>query len=141
MDHAYKQTHLSKSILAGVFAGITATLANLVYDFFFRKITEFEPSQLINVATIIFATMLFFTVAGFLYFITSKFIRKGDWFYIIVFTALTLLCFYWGLHVQRSVNPHVSSQFRVLFLGIEMISGGLAAFFIPYLMKHESIFV
>ncbi len=135
------QPYLSKTILAGVFAGIAATLGNLFYDLFFRSITQFVPSQIINVATIIFATMLFFIVAGVLYFLSSKFIRQGTLVYIIAFAALFILCFSWGLHINRSVDPVVTANFRVLFLGIISISGILATFFIPYLMKHPSIYL
>jgi len=142
MNYNYpQQSYLSKTILAGVFAGIAATLANLGYDFFFRNITEFAPSQIINVATIIFATMLFFTLSGLLYFFISKFIKKGVIVYSLLFALLTFLCFRWGRHINRSDVPKITADFRGLFLGIEIISFGLATLFIPYLMKHQSIFL
>lgn len=136
-----EQSYLSKTILAGVFAGIAATLSNLVYDFFFRTITQFVPSQIINVATIIFSTMLFFTVSGLMYFFSSKFLKKGTMVYILVFAILTFFCFSWGMHINRSADPKITADFRVLFLGITTISGVLATLFIPYLMKHQSIFL
>jgi hypothetical protein len=136
-----QQSYLSKTVLAGVFAGIAGTLGNLAYDYFFRSISQFVPSQIINVATIIFATMLFFTVAGLVYFFASKFIKKGEILYMIVFAALTFFCFNWGMHVIRSSDPKVTADFRILLLGIISISGLLATFFVPYLMKHQSIFL
>lgn len=136
-----QQSYLSKTILAGVFAGISATLANLGYDFFFRNITEFEPSQIINVSTIIFATMLFFTVAGLLYFFSSRFIRNGEKLYTLLFSLLTIFCFIRGMQVTRSADPKVTAEFRNLLLGIVTITGVWASFFIPCLMKHPSIFL
>lgn len=142
MNYDYpQQSYLSKAILAGVFAGIAATLANLAYDFFFRNITQFVPAQIINVSTIIFTTMLFFTVSGLVYFFASKFIKKGDIVYIIVFAVLSLLCSQWAMHVNRSSDPLVTANFRILLLGIVAITGILSTFFIPYLMKHQKIFL
>lgn len=140
-DYLPEQPYLSKTILAGVFAGIAATLVNLFYDLIFRNFTQFVPSQIINVATIIFTTMLFFVVAGLLYFFSSKFIKQGTLVYIVVFAILSILCFSWGLHINRSPDPKITANFRVLFLGIVSISGGLATFFIPYLMKHQSLYL
>ena len=136
-----QQPYLSKAVLAGVFAGIADTLGNLFYDLFFRSLTQFVPSQIINVATIIFTTMLLFTVAGLFYFFASKFLRNGVVVYIIFFALLTFMCFSMGLHVNRSPDPKITTDFRVLLLGIITISGVLATFFIPYLMKHQSIFL
>ncbi len=136
-----QQSYLSKTILAGVFAGIIATLANLAYDYFFRNITWFAPSQIINVATIIFTTMLFFTVSGLLYFFASKFLKKGAVIYMVIFAMLTFLCCSWAMQVNRSIDPRVTADFRILLLGIVSITGILSTFFIPYLMKHQSLFL
>lgn len=135
------QSYLSKTVLSGVFAGIIGTLSNLAYDYFFRRVTEFSPSQIINVSTIIFATMLFFTAAGVIYYFLSSFLKKGQIVYIIVYAAIAIFCLNWGLHVQRSADLKVSADFRVLFVGILSISFLLATFFIPYLMNHQSIFL
>ncbi len=135
------QSYLSKTVLAGVFAGIAATLSNLAYDYFFRSFTEFSPSQIINVSTIIFATMLFFTVAGVIYYFISSFMKKGQIIYIILYAAIAFFCLNWGMHVQRSADLKVSANFRVLFVGILSISFLLATLFIPYLMNHQSIFL
>ncbi|MES2004110.1 MAG: hypothetical protein V4450_06280 [Bacteroidota bacterium] len=135
------QSYLSKTVLAGVFAGIVATLANLGYDFFFRTLTQFVPAQIINVATIIFATMLLCTVAGLLYFFVSKFVQKGALVYVIVLSLVTFSCMYLSMQATRSADPGITANFRVLLLGIVTISGGLVTLFIPYLMKHQSIFL
>ena len=135
-----KQTPISKSVLAGVFAGIIATLANLVYDFSVRSITQFAPSQIINVASIIFGSMLLLSVCGLIYYWASYFIRKGENIYIVVFALLTAICVWLGMHATRSSNPEVTAKFRILLPGIIGISGLLATFYIPYLMRHSSIF-
>ena len=135
------QSFLSKTILAGVFAGIAGTLFNLGYDFMFRSFTHFAPAQIINVATIIFASMLFFTVAGLIYFFLSKFLKKGEILYMVLFAVATYWCSTMSMHTNRSADPLVTANFRLLLLGIVLISGALATLFIPYLMKHQTLFL
>lgn len=141
MHYTYPQSYLSTTVLAGVFAGLAATLGNLGYDVLIRSITEFSPSQIINVATIIFATMIIFTICGVAYFFISRAMNKGSILYTVVFGVITLLCLLGASTVQRSSDPAVSADFRLLLMGIIVISGGLATFFIPYLMKHQSMFI
>lgn len=139
MTYDYPQTQLSKCVMAGTFAGIAATLVNLAYDYFYREVSYFSPSTIINVASIIFASMLLLVVAGFAYFFLSK-LTFGVGLYIIIFTLLTAYCFYLGMHVNRSANPLEISQFRTLLLGVEAPTGLIAAFGIPYLVKHSDIY-
>jgi len=140
MDYDYPKTHFSTSVLAGAFAGIGATLINLVYDYFYRQQSAFSPSEIINVSSIIFATMIIFTVAGLAYFFLSKFVKYGTGIYMLIFSVLTIYCFYLGLHFNRSDNPVEITQFRGLYLGIETATGLLAAFSIPFLVKHSDIY-
>ena len=140
MNYDYPQTRLSKTLLTGVFAGIIATLVNLVYDYFYRDFVKFYPSEFINVSSIIFATMLLFLIAGIIYFLLSKFIKYGDIVYIVLFCALTVICFIASMHVNRSSNPSISEEFRGLLLGTVAVTGLLAAFLIPYLTKHDTLY-
>ena len=55
MNYDYEQTEFSKSLLAGVFTGITATTLSLLFNAFFRRFIGFSLSDIINVSTIIFA--------------------------------------------------------------------------------------
>lgn len=139
MTYDYPQTHLSKCVMAGTFAGIGATLINLAYDYFFREVSYFSPSTIINVSSIIFATMLLLVVAGFVYFFMSK-LKSGVALYMVIFSLLTAYCFYLGMHVNRSDNALEISQFRTLLLGVEAPTGLIAAFGIPYLVKHSDIY-
>jgi len=140
MTYDYPQTELSKSVMAGAFAGIGATLVNLAFDYFYRQSSQFSPSTIINVSSIIFATMLIFVIAGFIYFWLSRWGNMGTIIYIALFSALTIYCFFSGLHINRSADPTEIAQFRVLYLGIEIPTGALAAFLIPYLAKHSDIY-
>lgn len=139
MNYDYPQTRLSKDLLTGVFAGIVATLVNLTYDFFYRDFVKFYPSDFINVSSIIFATMLIFTIAGIIYFFLNK-VKYGNIMYIVIFFVLTAICFYGSLHVIRSSNPMETQEFRGLLLGTVAVTGLLVTFFIPYLTKHDTLY-
>lgn len=139
MDYDYQQTDFSKAVLAGLFAGIAATVANLVYDYIYRDITSYWPSEIINVSSIIVATTLLLTIAGIIFHLFRKYIKNGGTGYLIVFTVLTLLCIYWAMHVQRSIDPVVTEEFRQLLSGVVIISG-VGVLLIPYLYNHAKIF-
>ena len=140
MNYDYEQTDFSKAILAGLFAGITATLANLVYDFFYRDVTGFALSQIINVTSIILFSTLLLTIAGVIFHLFQHYLKNGSRIYTVVFTLLTLISVYAGMHVQRSADPVITNEFKYLFLGVIVILGALAAFFIPYLYHHNKIY-
>lgn len=141
MNYDYPQTRLSKDLLTGVFAGILATLANLAYDYFYRDFAKFYPSEIINVSSIIFGTMLLFTIAGIIYYLLTKFIKRGDIVYIVIFCALSVFCFIGSMHVNRSADPNITEEFRGLLLGTVAISGLMVAFLIPYLTRHDTLYI
>src|SRR5436190_4918486 len=108
MNYDYKQTDFSKALLSGLFAGIIATLANLGYDFFYRDVTGFQLSQIINVPSIIMGSTLLLTIAGMGFYCFQHYIRNGGLFYKFIFILLTLLCVYLSIHVQRSADQLIS---------------------------------
>lgn len=140
-ENFYVQTKLSKSIQAGLFAGIVSTLACLTFDLVFRSITMFSISPaIINVATIIFASLIVLFTSGIIYYVLTTYLKKtGEVIYLAVFIILTVVCINVALHFQRSTDAHSLLQFRELLLGIVIITG-LATFFVPFLTKHETVF-
>jgi len=140
MNYDYRQTEFSKAVLSGLFAGIIATLINLAYDYFYRDMTGFQLSTIINVPSIILASTLLLTIAGLIFYVFKHFIRKGSLIYRVVFLAITIFCVYLSLHAHRSANPVLAYEFKWLLFGVVVVLGGLAAFFIPYLFDHEEIY-
>lgn len=141
MNHDYQPTEFSKTLLTGVFAGIIATCVNLVYNFIYRGMEGFYPSEIINVSSIIFVTMIIFVVGALAYFMLSNLGRQGNFIYIVIFSVLTLLCIYFSLHVNRSNNPLEITQFRGLLLGTVALTGIMLAVLVPYLSKHSESYV
>jgi len=141
MKYDYKQTDLSKAILAAVFTGYIATIINLAYDFIFRTETGFPLSQIINVSTIIFATLLILAIAGILFYFLKRYLKGGNILFTILFTGLTALSVYGAMHVNRSADTIISKEFNELLSGIVLITGLSASFFFPYAVKNSGRFL
>ena len=139
MNHDYESTEFSKSLLAGLFAGIAATVVNLLYNFYIRRATGFSLSEIINVSTIIFISILLMTVAGLFFYLFHHYLKNGTFIYKIISVLFTLLGVYFSMTVQRSQNPLVSTEFRELLLGVVIISGVFSSFIIPYLYSSNKI--
>jgi hypothetical protein len=139
-DYEFEPRLLTKCILAALLTGILVSLADEVYNFAYRGITGFTPSEIINVSSLIFVTLTVFMVFGVLYFLLSKLGKRTDLIYIIATLVITAIGFLIGTGVQRSTDPHISELFRWLFIGIELMIGLSAAFLIPYFVKHYRIF-
>ena len=140
MNYDYEQTDLSKSVLAGLFAGIMATCASLVFNIIFRGITQFNPSAIINVSSIIIGSVFILTIAGLLFYFFQHYMRGGSVVFRIFFLLVTCIAVYFSMQVQRSTDATVSKQFEELLSGVVLISGIFIIFYIPYLFRHEHIY-
>jgi len=139
MNHDYEQTEFSKSLLAGVFAGISATVLSLLYNTAFRGIIGFSLSDIVNVATIIFALMTVVTIAGVIFYFFHHYVKKGTIVFQIAAALITVLLILGSLQIQRSDNPVLSKEFRELLWGIISITGICTVFIIPFLYKNDYV--
>lgn len=138
-NYDYEPTEFSRSVLAGVFAGIAATLTILIWNFYYRGLTGFSLSDIVNVSSVIFVSVLFLTIGGLLFHVFHHYIKQGTIVYIVVSVLLTILAIYMLQGVQRSPNPTIAAQFRKLMLGVTIIMGVYWCFVIPYLYKSDKI--
>ena len=138
MNYEMEHGSFYKSLMAGLFAGIIVTLANLIFNFIYRGITRFNPSEMVNVTSIIFVSLILSMVAGILYYLIVPYANKNAAIFIALFIVLTVVVTYVAFHVSRSTNPNVSAQFHGLFAGIVIISGLINALLIPYMAKHKN---
>jgi hypothetical protein len=127
-----------RSVMAGLLAGIVITIANLVFNGLYRSVTSFNPSQFVNVTTIIFISLILSVVSGIIYYLLVPYSKKSTSLYIALFVILTIGVTFVAFTVNRSSDPKVSAQFHGLFAGIAIITGLIEAFLIPYLAKHEN---
>src|SRR5215216_7914010 len=139
MNYDYQQTDLSRSILAGLFAGIVATVGNLIFIFIYRRITAIYTFNLIEGFTIIFGSVILLLVCGIFFYFFVHYLKRGVNIYRIIVFLVTAAIVYVALQYHSVPGYSITSEFRVLFIGTQVIIGGLAAFLIPYLFRHDSI--
>jgi hypothetical protein len=139
MNYDYPQTDLSRGVLGGLFAGIIAALANLIFVFAYRGIAQFHQFNSVDVTVIVFGSLLQAIACGIIFYWFIHYLKKGLLFYRIAVLIVTIVIIYVGLAVRSSVVGDVPADFRVIVIGTQVVIGGLAEFLIPYLFSHDSI--
>lgn len=139
MNYDYSQTDFSRGILSGLFAGLVACVVNTLFVLGFRAMTAFYEFNGLDVTVIVFGSILQLLVCGWLFYLFVHYLRKGISFYRLVVILITALIFIVGLIIRRSVMGSSPDEFKIMVVGTQVIIGSLAAFFIPYLFRHDSI--
>lgn len=127
----FEKPLFSRAICAGTFTGFVATIVNLAYDFFFRHISGFSPSEIINVSSIIFGTMIAAVIAGLIYYFVGKTATGPSIPYIIIFAIITALC----LFLDFSSNH--SSEMTWLLFGLILLTGAFLIIMVPYFVINS----
>ena len=127
----FEKPLLSRAICAGTFTGFVATIVNLAYDFFFRHITGFSPSEIVNVSSIIFGTMIVSVIAGFIYSALGKAASGVSVPYIILFAIITAVC----LFLDFTANH--SSNMLLLLFGLILLTGAFLIIMVPYFVINS----
>ncbi len=139
MNYEYPQSDLSRGVLGGLFAGIIAAIANLVFVFVYRLITAFYEFNVIDVGVTIFGSILLSIACGLIFYFFIHFFKKGMTLYRMAVLIITVLIIVFGIALRHSVMGPVPMEFRVMVVVTQTIIGGLAAFLIPYLFRHDSL--
>ena len=137
MNRDYEHTEFSRSVIAGLFGGITATCLSLVYNTFFRGLIGFHLSDMINVSTIIFSLVLIVTIAGVVFYFFHHYLKYGKVIFQALGIGLTILLAIGAMNVQRSPDAALTKEFRELLLGIISITAICVVFVIPFLYKRD----
>ena len=132
------QTPLSKSILAGLFVGILATMVCFVFEITYRMVTGYGPSDFINVSSIIFIVNLILLTAGIIYYGMKSFFKKGNLIFSILSVAITAFCIWKTESFHRFADHKLSLEFSHLLSGILLIVG-LFALLIPIFFSNKKI--
>jgi len=139
MNYDYSQTDFSRGILSGLFSGLIACVANTLFVLIYRATTSFYEFNGIDVTVIVFGSILQLLVCGWLFYIFVHYLRKGISSYRLVVIFVTVLIFFLGLIIRRSVMGSSPDEFKIMVVGTQVIIGSLATFFIPYLFRHDSL--
>ena len=140
-DVYFEKSVFTKAILAGVFCGFFGTITALVYDVFYRGITSYNPSSLINVSSIIFGTFILAVVAGIILYLCISYLKIGITGFRILFLILFALLAMVAINNQSGVNLPYYKGFTGLLFGIDIIFTIFIVILIPYFYKHHEVFL
>src|SRR5664279_4795786 len=129
----------SKSILAGLLSGVIAALINLIYVIIYRESTGFSGDNIfVMPLTIFFVFPILLLLGGMGYFLMQKHLPNGKmWFSLLCIILMAALVGF-VIHDTRFHPGSLLSGSRGLFLGLIVITFGLAAFLIPLSLIHIS---
>ncbi len=139
MNYDYPQTDVSRSVLGGLFAGIIGTLANVIFVAVYRSLTEFYEFNGLDITVIVFGTLLQLITCGIIFYFFVHYMKYGVSVYRTVVLVITAALIFAGIALRQSFIGDAPEEFRFMVIGTQVIIGGLAAFLIPYLFRHDSI--
>ena len=131
-----KDEVMLRSTLTGLFCGVIATLACLIFDAIFRTFTRFPISGLVNVTTIIISCVVFLLLIGGAFNLFS-YLKGGKIIFSVLFFLITCLSVWGIMGVNFISNPIMNEQYRWLISGIIIIMGFCSFFLIPFLFTNK----
>lgn len=139
-ESAYRYSLSTRGILGGLFVGIATAVLGLAFDFVYRKITGYQFAEYININSIIFFCIPTLVVGGIVYSLMVEFMKKGLVIYITLCIILTVVVAFIPLGPNMLPSGEaMPPSARGLTMGIEIITGVMGAFAIPYFAKHAEI--
>lgn len=139
MNYDYPQTNLSRGVLSGLFAGLTATVVNIVFVIIYRSVTQFYEFNGLDITVIIFGSIIQLMVCGLLFSFFVYYLKKGIGFYRLMVVLITIAIIILGIIARQSIMGSAADDFKFMVVGTQVIIGCLAAFFIPYLFSHDKL--
>jgi hypothetical protein len=139
-ESAYRYSLSTRGILGGLFVGIATAVIGLAFDFIYRKITGYQFAEYININSIIFFCIPTLVVGGIVYSLMVEFLKKGLVIYVTLCIILTVVVAFIPLGPNMLPSGEaMPPSARGLTMGIEIITGVMGAFAIPYFAKHAEI--
>ncbi len=131
---------LTKGVFAGAFTGIIISVANLGYDFIYRGITHFSPSEIINVSSLIFGSLLAMMFFAVIYLILANATKSAAIIFRILMLIITVLVL--AIIVTTNKDQSTFGGMHGLLIGLVAISGFVGGvLLIPYFAKNPQIYI
>ncbi len=136
----YRYNLSTRGIMGGLFVGIGTTVINMAFDFFYRKITDYQFSEYVNINSVIFFTIPTMILAGIVYSFLLQYVKKGLLVYMVLAAAATTIVAFIPLGPNMLPSGEaMPSTARGLTMGIEIITGIIGTFALPYFAEHPAI--
>jgi len=131
---------VSKCALAGIFTGLVAALAVVIFNIIYRNNTGLLAFAVIVPVSSFLMLPLINLLIGLIYFILARYCKNGRAFYrIIVILTMSGTAYSTASGVHRTGQPE--EMLTGMVFGIEIIEGSLAALLLPYLADHPKTFL
>jgi FlaA1/EpsC-like NDP-sugar epimerase len=140
MEPPKKIPALSRSILAGVFTGIIATIAAIIYNVLYRSLTNYFSTQIVNFFSTVVSTIVVIMIISLAFYFVTKDAEKRSNVFSFSLIALAVLAMAAVLFSAAS-GGFVFGGDKGLIAGHIFIGAMLAAFLIPYFYRHPNIYV
>ncbi len=137
---SFKESLPTRGILGGLLVGIATAVIGLGFDFAYRKITGYEFAEYININSIIFFCIPTLVVGGIVYSLLLQYLKNGLTVYVVLCLILTTVVAFipLGPNMLPTGQPMPPSA-RGLTVGLEIITGLMGTFALPYFAKHSEI--
>lgn len=130
----------TRGILGGLFVGIATAVLGLAYDFIYRKITGYEFAEYININSIIFFCIPTLVVGGIVYSLLLQYVKNGLTVYVVLCIILTTVVAFIPLGPNMlPTGQAMPASARGLTVGLEILTGAMGTFALPYFAKHSEI--
>ena len=137
---SYRYSLSTRGILGGLFVGIATAVLGLAFDFIYRKVTNYQFSEYVNINSIIFFCIPTMVVGGIVYSLLLEYVKNGLMIYIVLCVVLTIVVAFIPLGPNMLPSgKQMPGAARNLTMGIEIITGLMGAFALPYFAKHAEI--
>lgn len=130
----------TRGILGGLFVGIATAVLGLAFDFIYRKITGYEFAEYININSIIFFCIPTLVVGGIVYSLLLQYLKNGLTVYVVLCIILTTVVAFIPLGPNMlPTGQAMPPSARGLTVGLEILTGAMGTFALPYFAKHSEI--
>ncbi|MBS1662387.1 MAG: hypothetical protein JST68_15190 [Bacteroidetes bacterium] len=136
-NEQHEHSMFFRAMMTGLFVGIVDTVICLAFNIFYRDITGYVPSELINVSSLIFGVNLLLWAIGMLYYVFKLMTAgKGDLLFSMVVGLVTAFLAWRTELIQRFSDVRLDHEFRGLLLGVVLVCG-VSAVCLPLLYNNR----
>jgi hypothetical protein len=139
MNYEFQQTNLSRSLLAGLLAGLISVALNMTIIFCFGTSgIGSRYSVIINPFTIFLGGIIPTIFGGIVYSFFSG-IKSRNVMYAVIFGVLTFLCAKSTYHIHLINDSGVEKPFHQILVSMIIVAGLCTTFIIPVIINNKKL--
>lgn len=131
---------LGRGLMAGLFTGLITALVVLAFDVIYRGAEDFTGFNVVMPISIFTAIPFINLVLGGIYTLFAGHLRKGNSLFIVTVLVVMVLSALITVFTGSRSNA-VDEKITGMVVGLVIIEGLMAAFFIPFFANHARLFM